>query len=145
MTTSLLIFFSFSNLAWINQVIEYPYIYQRMNTILKEINPEYSLEGLLLKLKLHLMWRADSLEKTLMLGKIEGRKRRGRQRMRWLDGITHWLSGHQFEQTLGDGEGQGSLVSCSSWGHKELNMTEQLNNNKHRMKIKSHPFKRLLN
>ena len=61
-------------------------------SVLKEINPEYSLEGLILKLKLqysgHLMRRADSLEKTLMLGKIEGRKRRGRQRMRWLDGIT---------------------------------------------------------
>ena len=58
----------------------------------KEINPEYSLEGLILKLKLqyfgHLMRRADSFEKTLMLGKIEGRRRRGRQRMRWLDGIT---------------------------------------------------------
>ena len=62
-------------------------------SILKEINPEYSLEGLMLKLKLqyfvHLMWRTDSLEKTLMLGKIEGRRRRGRQRMRWLDGITN--------------------------------------------------------
>ena len=61
-------------------------------SILKEINPEYSLEGLLLKLKLqsfgHLMQRADSLEKTLMLGKTEGRRRRGCQRMRWLDGIT---------------------------------------------------------
>ena len=61
-------------------------------SILKEISPEYSLEGLMVKLKLqyfgHLMRRADSLEKTLMLGKIEGRKRRGRQRMRWLDGIT---------------------------------------------------------
>ena len=60
--------------------------------ILKEINPEYSLEGLMLKLKLqyfgHLMQRPDSLEKTLMLGKIEGRRRRGQQRMRWLDGIT---------------------------------------------------------
>ena len=61
-------------------------------SILKEISPEYSLEGLMLKLKLqyfgHMMRRADSLEKTLMLGKIEGRRRRGRQRMRWLDGIT---------------------------------------------------------
>ena len=61
-------------------------------SILKEISPEYSLEGLMLKLKLqyfgHLMRRTDSLEKTLMLGKIEGRRRRGRQRMRWLDGIT---------------------------------------------------------
>ena len=73
-------------------MIEYPCIYQRINPILKEINPEYSLEGPMLKLKLqysgHLMGRADSLEKTLMLGKIEGRRRRGRQRMRWLDGIT---------------------------------------------------------
>ena len=62
-------------------------------SILKEICPEYSLEGLMLKLKLqyfgYLMWRTDSFEKTLMLGKIEGRRRRGRQRMRWLDGITH--------------------------------------------------------
>ena len=61
-------------------------------SILKEISPEYWLEGLMLKLKLqyfgHLMWRTDSFEKTLMLGKIEGRRRRGRQRMRWLDGIT---------------------------------------------------------
>ena len=61
-------------------------------SILKEINPEYSLEGLMLKLKFqyfgHLMQRADSLEKTLMLGKMKGRRRRGRQRMRWLDGIT---------------------------------------------------------
>ena len=61
-------------------------------SILKEINPEYSLEGLMQKLKLqycgHLMGRSDSLEKTLMLGKIEGRRRRGRPRMRWLDGIT---------------------------------------------------------
>jgi len=62
-------------------------------SILKEISPEYSLEGLMLKLKLqyfgHLMQRTDSLEKTLMLGKIEGRRRRGQQRMRWLDGLTH--------------------------------------------------------
>ena len=70
-----------------------PWTARRSNkSILKEIGPEYSLEGLMLKLKLHyfghLMRRSDSLEKTLMLGKIEGRRRRGRQRMRWLDGIT---------------------------------------------------------
>ena len=70
-----------------------PWTARRSNqSILKEINPEYSLEGLMLKLKLqyfgHLMQRADSLEKTLILGKIDGRRRRGRQRMRWLDGIT---------------------------------------------------------
>ena len=71
-----------------------PWTARRSNqSILKEINPEYSLEGLMLKLKLqyygHLMKRTDSLEKTLMLGGIEGRMRRGRQRMRWLDGITN--------------------------------------------------------
>ena len=70
-----------------------PWTARRPNqSILKEISLEYSLEGLMLELKLqyfgHLMWRTDSLEKTLMLGKIEGRRRRGRQRMRWLDGIT---------------------------------------------------------
>ena len=71
-----------------------PWTARRSNqSILKEINPEYSLEGLMLKVKPqylgHLMGRADSLEKTMMLGKIEGRRRRGQQRMRWLDGITH--------------------------------------------------------
>ena len=71
-----------------------PWIARRSNqSILKEISPEYSLEGLMLKLKLqyfdHLMWTADSFEKTLMLGKIEGRRRRGQQRMRWLDGIAN--------------------------------------------------------
>ena len=71
-----------------------PWTARRSNqSILKEINPEYSLEGLMLKLKLqyfgHLMRRVNSLEKTLMLGKIEGRRRRGKQRMRWLDGITN--------------------------------------------------------
>ena len=75
------------------RLLRVPWTARRSNqSILKEINPEYSLEGMMLKLKLQyfgcLMWRADSLEKTLMLGKIEGRRRRGWQRMRWLDGIT---------------------------------------------------------
>ena len=75
------------------RLLRVPWTARRSNqSILKEISPEYSLEGLMLKLKLqyfgHLMWSADSLEKTLMLGKIEGRKRRGQQRMRWLDDIT---------------------------------------------------------
>ena len=75
------------------RLLRVPWTARRSNqSILKEISREYSLEGLLLKLKLqsfgHLMWRTDSFEKTLMLGKIEGRRRRGRQRMRWLDGIT---------------------------------------------------------
>ena len=66
----------------------------------------------------HVMRRADSLEKTLMLGKVEGEKRRGRQRMRWLDGIADSVD-NKLGQTLRDGEGQGSLVCCSSWGRKE--------------------------
>ena len=78
------------------RLLRVPWTARRSNQlILKEISPKYSLEGLMLKLKLqyfgHLMWRADSLEKTLMLGKIEGRRRRGRQRMRWLDDITNSL------------------------------------------------------
>ena len=79
-------------LCWI-RLLRNPWSARRSSqSILKEMNPEYSLEGLILKLKLqyfgHLMRRANSLEKTLMLGMIEGRRRRGRQRMRWLDGIT---------------------------------------------------------
>ena len=89
--------------------------------------PEYSLEGLMLKLKLqyfgHLMRRTDSLEKTLMLGKIEGRRRRGRWWMRWLDDID----GHEFEQAPRVGDGQGSLACCSPRGRKESDTTEQLN------------------
>ena len=74
----------------------------------------------------HLMRRTDSLEKTLSLGKIEGRRRRGRQDE--MVGWHHRLNGHEFEQTQGDSEGQGSLVCCSPWGCKESNTTEQLNN-----------------
>ena len=93
-----------------------------MQPILKEINPEYSSEGLMLKLKLqafgHLMQRVVSLERILMLGKTEGRRRRGRQGMRWSDGITD--SVEWFERTLGDSEGQGSLAYCrvtTQWLH----------------------------
>ena len=68
-----------------------------------------------------LIQRANSLEKTLMLGRIEGRRRRGQQRMRWLD---HRLNGREFEEALGDGEGQGSLVCCSPWGGKESDRTD---------------------
>ena len=94
-------------------------------SILKEISPGCSLEGLLLKLKIqyfgHLRRRTDSLEKTLMLGKTEGRKRRGQERMRWLNGITDLMD---FEQALGVGDGQGNLACCSPWGLKESNTTE---------------------
>ena len=101
-----------------------PWTARRSNqSILKEISLEYSLEGLMLKLKLqyfgHLMQRADSYEKTLMLGGIGGRRRRGRQRMRCLDGITD-----SMDMGLG---GQGGLACCSSWGRNESDMTERLN------------------
>ena len=112
-------------------LLRFPWTARRSNqSILKVICPEYSLEGLVLKLKLqyfgHLMWRTDSLEKTLMLGKIGGRRRRGSQRIRLLDGITD-IDGHEFEQAPGVGDGQGSLACCSPWGHKELDTTEWLN------------------
>ena len=89
-----------------------PWTARRSNqSILKEINPEYSLEGLLLKLKLqyfgHLMQRSDSLGKTLMLGEIEGRRRRGRQKMRWLDGITDSMD----MSSPGVNDGLGSLAA----------------------------------
>ena len=81
----------------------------------------------MLKLKLqcfgHMTGRTDSLEKTLMLGKIEGRDTRGQQRMRWLDGITDSMD-MKSEQALGLGDGQGSLACCSQWDRKELDMTE---------------------
>ena len=85
----------------------------------------------MLKLKLHyfghLMQRTDSLEKTLMLGKTEGRRRRGQQRMRCLDGITNSMDmSLKFEQVLGVGDGQGSLACCSPWGCKQLDTTAQL-------------------
>ena len=84
----------------------------------------------MLKLKLqyfgHLLQRVDSLEKTVMLGGIGGRRRRGRQRMRWLDGISDSMD-VSLSEFPGVGDGQGGLVCCSPWGHKELDMTGQLN------------------
>ena len=108
-----------------------PWTSRRSNqSILKEISPEYSLEGLILKLKLqyfdHLMWRTDSFKKTLMLGKIEGGRRRGQQRMRWLDDITNSMdmSLSKLQELV---NGQGSLACCSPWGHKESDTTEGVN------------------
>ena len=103
-----------------------PWTARRSNQfILQEISPEYSLEGLMLKLKLqyfgHVMRRTDSLEKILMLGKIEGRRRRGQQRMRWLDGIADSMdvSLSELRELV--------LVCCDSWGLKESDTTERLN------------------
>ena len=95
----------------------------KLQSILKEISIEYSLERLMLKLKFqyfgHMMWRANSLEKTLMLGKTEGRRRGQDEMVKW----HHWLNGHEFEQSLGGGEGQESLACCSPWGHRESDTT----------------------
>ena len=115
---------SFELWCW-RRRLRVPWTARRSNqSILKEISPRCSLEGLMLKLKLqyfgHLIRRADSFEKTLMLGKIEGRRRRGQQRMRWLDGITDSMD-------MGVGDGQGSLVCCSPWGCKESDVAERLN------------------
>ena len=99
-------------------------------SILKEINPGCSLEGLMVKLKLkyfgYLMRRVNSLEKTLMLGGIGDRRRRGRQRMRWLDGITDSM-GWVWVGSGGICDGQGGLACCDSRGHKESDTTEWLN------------------
>ena len=109
------------------RLLRVPWAARRSNqSILREISPEYLLEGLMLKLKLqyfgHLMRRTDSFEKTLMLGNTEGGRRRRRQRKRWLDGTTDSMA-----ITPGVGDGQGGLACCRPWGHKELDMTEQLN------------------
>ena len=117
----------------LEKTLESPLESKKSNqSILKEISPEYLLKGLMLKLKLpyfsHLMQRTDSLEKTLMLDKFEGRRRRGWQRMRWLDGINGF-NRHEFEQAPGVYDRQGSLASCGAAvpGFAELDTTEQLN------------------
>ena len=112
------------------RLLRVPWTARRSNqSILKEINPEYSLEGLVLKLQDfgHLIQRTDPLEKTLMLGKTEGRGRKGQQRMRWLDGITN--SKHMSLSKLREivkQDRQGNLGCWSPWGGKGLDTTKQL-------------------
>ena len=111
-------------------LLKVPWIARRSNqSILREINPEYSLEGLKLKLQYfgYLMWTDDSLEKSLMLGKIEGRRTRGCQRMRWLDSITSAMNMNWANP--GRWWGTGRLMCCSPRGHKELDTTGRLKNN----------------
>ena len=109
------------------RLLRVPWTARRSNqSIVKEISPEYSLEGLMVKFQYfgHLIWRTDSFEKKpLMLGKVEGRRRRRQDEM---VGWHHWLDGHEFEQAQGAGDGQGGLVCCSPWGHKESDMTERV-------------------
>ena len=112
------------------RLLRVPWTTRRSNqSIPKEISPEYSLEGLMLKLKLqyfgHLMWSANSLEDS-DAGKDWGQEEKGATKDEVV-GWHHWLSGHEFEQTPRDVEGQGNLVCCSPWGHKESDMTDLLN------------------
>ena len=110
------------------RLLRVPWTARRSNqSVLKEIKPEYSLEGLMLKLKLqyfgHLMQRTDSLEKTLVLGKIEGRRRRGQQRMRWLNGFTDSMDMNLSK--LGVSKGQGGLARCSPWVHSWTQLSDR--------------------
>ena len=99
-------------------------------SILKEINPEYLLKGLMLKLRLqylgYLMWRANSLEKTWHWERLRAREEGGWQKIRWLDGITGSMD-MSLSKPLGIDDGQGSPACCSSWCHKDSDITEQLN------------------
>ena len=122
------------------RLLRVPWISRRPNqSLLKEIGPEYSLEGLMQKLKFqycgHLMERANSLEKTLILVDPDWGQEEKRVTENEIVGWHHGLSRHEFEQILRDSEGRGSLACCSPWGHKESDMIEQLNNNSNKLSI----------
>ena len=117
----------------LEKTLESPLDSKKIKPVNCQQNSPWIFTGrMILKLKLqyfdHQMWRADSLERTLMLGKIEGRRRRRWQRDEMV-GQHHWLNGHEFEQTQGDSKGQRSLGCCSARRHKESDMTKGLNKN----------------
>ena len=119
----------FEEWCW-RRLLRVPWTARRSNqSILKEINPGISLEGLMLKLTLqyfgHLMWRVDSLEDS-DAGRDWGQEEKGTTEDK-MAGWYHWLDGCESEWTPGDGDGQGGLACCNSWGHKESDMTEWLN------------------
>ena len=119
---------AFTPWYWI-RLLRVPWTARTNQSILNKISPEYSLEGLMVKLHYfdHLMWRTNSMEKTQMLGKTEDRRQRGKQNE--MVGCHHRFNRHELGQTLGDGEGQGSLACYIPWGRKESDMTWRLNNN----------------
>ena len=111
-------------------LLRVPWTASSKQSILKEINPEYSLVGRMLKLKLQILWPCDV--KSWLIRKNPDAGKDWRQEEKWatkdeMVGWHHWLDGHEFQQALGVGDGQGCLVCCSPWGHKESAMTEPLN------------------
>ena len=128
MTLSSYKFYAFKLWCW-RRLLRVPWTARRSNqSILKEINPEYSLEGLMLKVKLqefgHLMWRANSSEKTLMLGKTEDRRRRGQQRIRWVDGIVDSMNMNMSSSKLQEVVKDRKTVWCSAWSCKDSDRTD---------------------
>ena len=124
--------YAFELWCWRRRLLRVPWTIRRSNqSILKKISPGISLQGMMLKLKFqyfgHLMRRVASLEKTLMMGGIGSQEEKGTTEDEMVE--SHfWLNEYEFEQTVGDTEGQGRLAYCSSWGCKQLDTAEQLNN-----------------
>ena len=116
---------------WYWRLLRVPWTAGSNQSILREISPEYSLEGLMVKRETPILWASEVkswlIKKDPDAGKDWGWEEKGMTEDEML-GWYHWLNAHEFEQTPGNSEGQGSLVCCSPWGHKESDTTEQLNN-----------------